>query len=316
MKITLTTTINQKNNLNKYNKTCIDLGECEILLRKYYNLTNNETLYIKRIDVKQEGMRIPKIVFNIYSKLTELNLIQLNLSICLNTKIFLYIPIEITDNLDILNSSSGYYNDICYTTKSESGTDIILTDRKNEYINKTVCQDDCEFSCYNHTSKKANCSCNVKESSFSFANIKIDTKKLLNNFKNIKNYANFKLLTCHKNLFSKEGLIKNVGSYIYINIIIIHVTNIFIFYIKQFDLLKNNINILIFAIKNLNLINTNNKKKKVPKKENNNFRGVNSNNNIINNNNNFNNIFNSNIALNINRNNNRNNNRNINRNSN
>ena len=95
------------------------------------------------------------------------------------------------------------------------------------------------------------------------------------------NISNLNLLKCNKNLFSKEGLIKNVGFYIFINIIMIHVINIFIFYIKQFDLLKNNINILIFAIKNLNLINKNNKKK-VPKKENNNLRGVNNKSNIEN----------------------------------
>ena len=30
--------------------TSIDLGECELLLRKCYNLTNNETLYMKKLD--------------------------------------------------------------------------------------------------------------------------------------------------------------------------------------------------------------------------------------------------------------------------
>ena len=51
--------------------------------------------------------------------------------------IFLLIPIEIKENLDILNSSSGYYNDIYYQTTSDSGTDISLNDRKNEYIKKS-----------------------------------------------------------------------------------------------------------------------------------------------------------------------------------
>jgi hypothetical protein len=43
--------------------TSIDLGECEILLRNYYNLTNNKTLYMKKIDRIQEGMKIPKIEY-------------------------------------------------------------------------------------------------------------------------------------------------------------------------------------------------------------------------------------------------------------
>ena len=37
MTVTFTTAQNQKNNLND-NMTSIDLGECEILLRNYYNL--------------------------------------------------------------------------------------------------------------------------------------------------------------------------------------------------------------------------------------------------------------------------------------
>ena len=50
MTITLTTSDNQKNNTNN-NMTSIDLGECEIELRKYYNISNNKKLYIKKIDV-------------------------------------------------------------------------------------------------------------------------------------------------------------------------------------------------------------------------------------------------------------------------
>ena len=97
---------------------------------------------------------------------------------------------------------------ICYTTTSESGTDISLKDRKNEYIKKAVCQEDCDLSNYNYNTEIANCSCNVKQASFSFADININTTKLLNNFKNAKNYANLNLFVCHKSLFSKEGLKK------------------------------------------------------------------------------------------------------------
>ena len=45
--ITLTTSENQKNNINN-NMTKIDLGECEIILRNFYNISISESLYIKR----------------------------------------------------------------------------------------------------------------------------------------------------------------------------------------------------------------------------------------------------------------------------
>ena len=156
MTVTFTTTQNQKDNSNN-NMTSIDLGECEDLLRNYYNMTKNETLYMKKIDIIQEGIKTPKIEYDVYCKLTGNNLIKLNLTVCGDSKISLFIPMELSENIDKLNSSSGYYNDICYTATSESGTDISLKDRKKEYIegNKVVCQEDCEFSKYNSIEQKA-----------------------------------------------------------------------------------------------------------------------------------------------------------------
>ena len=101
-------------------------------------------------------MRIPKIEYDVYCKLYGDNLIKLNLSICNKNDIYLYIPIKDIGNLDQLNKSSDYYSDICSTATSESGTDITHQDRQEEYINKTVCQDDCDFNNYNDTSRKSN----------------------------------------------------------------------------------------------------------------------------------------------------------------
>ena len=155
--ITLTTSKNQKNDINNGNVTAIDLSECENKLREAYNISPNEELYMKIIDVKQEGMKIPKIVYEVYSKLNGTNLIKLNLSYCENTKIDIFIPIKLNGNLDIFNSSSGYYNDLCYTANSDHGTDITLNDRKKEFQenNKTVCQEDCIFSQYNYKNQIA-----------------------------------------------------------------------------------------------------------------------------------------------------------------
>ena len=102
MKITFTTVQNQKNIVNN-NMTNVNLGECESLLGNFYNLTNNETLYMKILEIIQEGMKIPKVEYDIYCKLVGSKLVKLNLSVCQNTKISLAIPVEIDDNLDKLN---------------------------------------------------------------------------------------------------------------------------------------------------------------------------------------------------------------------
>ena len=191
---------------------------------------------MKKIDVIQEGMKIPKVEYDVYSKLNGNKLIKLNLTVCENSKISLSVPIALSESLDKLNSSSGYYNDICYTATSDSGTDISLKDRKKEFIeeNKTVCQDDCDFSEYDYNTQKAKCSCKVKESSSSsLADMKINKTKLYENFIDIKNIANFKLMVCYNELFSDKGIKNNIAFYVNIPINIFHIIALILFYTKQ-----------------------------------------------------------------------------------
>ena len=58
--ITFTNIENQKSNIDS-NMSTIDLGDCETLLRNYYNFTNNQTLYIKKLDIIQDGMKAKKL---------------------------------------------------------------------------------------------------------------------------------------------------------------------------------------------------------------------------------------------------------------
>ena len=114
-----------------------------------------------------------------------------------------------------------------------------------------ICQEDCDFTKYDYDTLKAYCSCKAKESSFSVNNMNINKSKLLQNFKHIKNFANFKFLICYKKLFSKKGILNNIGSYLILVIIFIHIINILLFYIKQFPLIKIKIKEIILGI-NLN----------------------------------------------------------------
>jgi len=275
MTITLTTTKNQRENRN-INTTAIDLGECENLLKDKYNISRNEKLYIKKIDVIQEGMKIPKIEFDVYYKLNGSNLEKLDISICENEKILLSIPVTITENLDVLNSSSGYYNDICYITTSDNGTDIPLKDRQKEYIegNKTVCQDDCDFAEYDKINQKVLCSCKPKESSETFDLMNINKTKLYKNFIDIKNILNIKIMACYKVLLDKKGILKNIAFFLIIPFIIFHLIVIVIFYYKQKKLLYKKIKDISFCLINWKLIEnvqkentTKNSKKKENKKK-------------------------------------------------
>jgi surface protein len=259
IKITLTTLENEKS--NKYNNvTSIDLSECETSLRTVYNITNN-TIYMKKIDIEQEKIKIPKIEYDVYSKSSNLSLEKLNLSLCQNTNIYLTIPITISENIDKLDSRSAYYNDICYSASSNSGTDITLNDRKNIYINenKMICQDDCDIFDYSSNMGKVTCSCKATQSSSSFVDMKIDKSKLLKNFIDIKNIANLNILKCYKQLFDGKNILFNVGFFIITLILIFHIISIFIFFIKQFKIIKNYIKEMISEAKNIDLRESNQK---------------------------------------------------------
>ena len=85
----------------------------------------------------------------------------------------------------------------------------------------------------------------------SFAKMNINKTELYENFISIKNIANINILVCYKRLFTKDGIIYNIGSFIILAIIIFHIISIFIFYLKQYDTLKDKINYITIAIKNL-----------------------------------------------------------------
>jgi len=69
----------------------------------------------------------------------------------------------------------------------------------------------------------------------------INKEKILDNFKNIKNFLNFNFLVCYKKLFNKNGILNNIGCYIIFVIIFFNIITIFIFSINQFSFLKNKI---------------------------------------------------------------------------
>ena len=144
----------------------------------------NNKFYLEKIEVNIDGYEIPIIGFNIYAKINENNLYKLNLFVCFNENIDLYIPINLTENLDEDNLSSGYFNDICYSASSDKGTDIIRKDRIKNFIekNKTKCQNDCVFSEYIEQFKKAKCTCNVKKIISSFKDFNINKTKFYENY--------------------------------------------------------------------------------------------------------------------------------------
>ena len=93
----------------------MNLGQCEYNLKRDYKITENDYLYILQIIYEEEGMKIPKLEYEVYYPLNNNsnNLIKLNLTSCKDTKVEISIKVELNDTLDKYNPKSDYYNNVC-----------------------------------------------------------------------------------------------------------------------------------------------------------------------------------------------------------
>ena len=153
---------------------------------------------------------------------------KLDLSVCSNSNITIYIPIELNEKTqkiydslkeqgyNLFDKNDKFYHDLCTPYKSIDGTDVILLDRKNDIYenNKLVCQKNCEFSDYLSDSKYLKCDCNITNED------KIDTKEpekitgksIIKSFYNVLKYSNYKVLRCYNLVFRKVTIKENAGS--------------------------------------------------------------------------------------------------------
>ena len=194
--IVLTSTYNQKNN-EEINNVTMNLGQCENILKNNYNISQNDSLYIMQIIAEEDGMKIPKLEYEVYYPLYDNYLKKLNITLCKDTKVEISIPVNISGSLDKYNPKSDYYNDICSRATSDFWTDISLKDRRNEFVenNLTLCEENCELIEYNYEKKKAKCSCDVKLSIPPDYDIKFNKKEFFKSFIDINNILNLSIFS-------------------------------------------------------------------------------------------------------------------------
>ena len=233
----ITSTENQDNNKNK-NISTINLGECEKILKDSYNISQNESLLIFKIDYFHEGLLIPLIRYEIYHPITKE---KLDLNLCQNSKLYIDIPVSINEvQLYKYDPKDEYYSNECLPSTTKNGTDILLNDRQNEFNdnNMSLCEKICSYKGYNYSNKKANCECEITYEQLEVSKI-INRNDLLSyEFTTKSNMATMK---CYKTLFTKDGIKNNIGSYIILfNIFIIMISGI-LFYKCGFLMLEEKI---------------------------------------------------------------------------
>ena len=256
----ITTSDNQKNNTYK-NISSINLGDCEKILKEKYDIKDNETLIILKIDYNKTGLLIPIIGYEIYH---PRNKSKLDLSYCEKSSINYSIPVSIDeDNLFKYNPNSEYYNDECSTYTTENGTDILLNDRKEEFSdnNLSLCENICGYVGYDLETKKALCECGIRYEEFLLSEVDNKTDLLANNFTTDNSTSNAGAMKCYDLLFSKDGLLTNIASYILLLILMLHIISIIIFYKCGYHFISMNIQEILNEKKTLKNLKKNEKEK-------------------------------------------------------
>ena len=216
-----------KGKSNSTNKlSVIDLGKCGNLLKKHYHINENDSLLIMKFEKVSDNSSERFLQYEVYE---PYNKTKLNLSICNNITIDVYIPIvlnEKTQNLynelkdlgyDLFDINSPFYQDICTPYKSSDGTDVLLNDRVNSYYNndQTTCQSNCKFSDYLVESQYLKCDCDIQNSGIDTEKTnEFNTKSLYQSFFSVLKYSNYKVLKCVNLAFIPYNVTKNIESII------------------------------------------------------------------------------------------------------
>ena len=265
----ITTNYEQYNlhTFNQRNFSIIDLGECTDIIKQKNSIDPNEDLVILKYEnygpVSNGNEK--SVQYEVYLKNSTT---KLDLSVCQETNIDIYIPIELDpetkelyeslkeQGYNLFDINDKFYHDICTLYTSPDGTDVVLLDRINEIYekNKFDCQDNCEYSSYSPETEYLKCECKVTsgEKIETKEPTKITGKNVAKSFFNVLKYSNYKVLRCYNLVFRKITIKKNAGS-ILANIYFIgYIISFLIFLYKKMSYLEEEIEKLLYDDDNIN----------------------------------------------------------------
>ena len=220
-------------------------------IKKEYEIDDNQTLIIFKIDYYKSDSLIPIIGYEIFDQ--ELKQ-KLDLNYCKNENINinLSIPVAIDEeNLYKYDPNNEYYKDECIPSSTENGTDILVNDRQNEYNqnNLAICEKDCIFIEYKNNLKRSICDCKIKPKQINISEIENKTDLLSYNFSEQDLPNTLSSMKCLNTLFSKNGILYNIGSYILIFIVFIFMFSGIFFCKSGYLLIESDINEILYEKK-------------------------------------------------------------------
>ena len=234
-----------------------NLTECEKILKKVYNLPDDEKLIIlNRSSLKEYEKYFDQNLSYVLFSTSLMKFLSLEPCKNINTIITdslnvsnLIAPPEyqakikaVLDNgYDVFDINSNFYNDICTPFTNENGNDVLLDDRRRDYYfeNLNLCKNGCNFIGYNITNNYYSCECPIGNIDNEEINKKKEMKNNIpKNFYEKHTNSNIKIFKCFSQVFSSQGQKNNFGSFILL-LCLTSFIGIIIFYIIKGQSLIN-----------------------------------------------------------------------------
>ena len=197
--------------------------------------------------------------FDIYN---QLNREKLDISICKNTTIDMYVPLVMSEEqediyqnfldqgYDPFDLNDKFYREICTPYTSENGTDVLLDDRE-EYvfstvINESACMGNCQYSSYSLDNKYVKCECEVNNTFVTLDIKHISGENIYLSFLSTLKSTNYKVMRCYNLVFNFKIFCHNYGSIITLIFFIIYLIYIIYYSFKDISPLKIEISKILF----------------------------------------------------------------------
>ncbi len=214
-----------KNISKNNNESFINFGDCEVKLRKYYNLSNNDKIIVVKIDTKTDDSQLTD-KMNYF--LLNSSGVKLDTSICEDIKIEIPIKANTTSDInvtniekfmgngiDITDINDDFFNDLCIPYDFDESNGMPFNDRTSLFINVSLCMEGC--SVYDISNVTIYCYCNSTSREKEQKGTKHYVKSIYNN--------NFFTIRCHKLVFDNKRVRKNLGFWLYFCFYIFQLTN-------------------------------------------------------------------------------------------
>ena len=231
-------------NTNLDNK--IDLGQCEDLLRDYYNLTNDEKIYIGIMNMKNDTAKPYQVTaYEVYDS----NGRYLNLSVCDGVKIKetkkinvdseilkfkLAEQLYIEQGINIFDENEDVFNDKCAPLEID-GKDTTLSDRNTKIKNNiNLCGDNCEAKSFDFQTEQVECDCEPQTKKINVRSF-VESNEMVSEITEVIGDTNFELFACYQGIKDINRLNKNYGGLIGIILISLEIICIIIFQCKQIN---------------------------------------------------------------------------------